>query len=161
MAQRTAALNGVSLFIFPPLQLARVTPLLTKLHHVLWFAFGGGFLLCIFTDAARAHENGVFWLVTFDVAALALIFLLFPFVLRKSGGPASMADEPNGQSKFDGSPVWAILGARLEGILWGGLKGNNATSWSDLLSAHGCKYASVRSDVEEDVFWLEAIKILA
>jgi hypothetical protein len=104
MAQRTAALNGVSLFIFHSLQLVRVTPLLTKLHHVLWFAFGGGFLLCIFTDAARAHEYGVFWLVTFDVAALALIFLLFPFVLRKSGGPASMADEPNDNRSSTGRP---------------------------------------------------------
>jgi hypothetical protein len=45
-----------------------------------------GFLLCIFTDIARAHENGAFWLVTFDVAALALIFLLFRFVPRKSDG---------------------------------------------------------------------------
>ena len=59
MAQRTAALNGVSLFIFPPLQSVGVTPLLAKLHHVLWLAFGGGLLLCIFTDAARAHENAV------------------------------------------------------------------------------------------------------
>jgi hypothetical protein len=81
-----------------PLQSVGVTPLLAKLHHVLWLAFGGGFLLCIFTDAARAHENGVFWLVTFDVAALALIFLLFPFRAAKIRRTASMADEPNGQS---------------------------------------------------------------
>jgi hypothetical protein len=74
------------------------TPLLAKLRHVLWFAFGGGFLLCIFTDAARARENGVFGLVTFDVATLALIFLPFPFVQRKLSGPAPMADEPNAQS---------------------------------------------------------------
>jgi len=43
---------------------------------------------------------------------------------------------------------------------WSGLNGNNAASWSDLLSTHGCEYASISSDVDEDVSRIEAIKDL-
>src|SRR5262245_11395992 len=43
---------------------------------------------------------------------------------------------------------------------WDGLNSNNAAAWSDLLSTQGCEYACIRSDIDEDVSRLEAIKYL-
>src|SRR5262249_12234981 len=56
--------------------------------------------------------------------------------------------------------IGSHVGSQPVDHLWNRLNGNNAAPWSDLLSAQGCEYPSIRSDINEDVSRLEAKKHL-